>query len=482
MFFSLLPALGTQFLLFQQGSDITQVSLEDLKTCVNTFCSLFQHSISTRKCFIGIIMSNELESLSVFLGLEHLGVSTFLLPPNIPEVDLHPLIARSGISHLFIPPLFYKSNSQLFAPYPAPTSLGTHIQYITMRHTGFDVSLFGGETCICQLTSGTTSDFSKLAVRTWKSLMVEIRENRKYVDFTSSDCLLVCSAISHSYALLGILGALVSSCSVIICPPTIEATFSWNVSSYPTIFYGIKSFYETIPQDALHRFPWLARAKLFNIAGAPCPTKLCDTVFSCTRVGIRTEYGCTEVGTISRETSYSTGKNEASCGKIHDHLNIKLLPSPYTSHFTGSDTGELCLKSPCIAIGYIVDHKLIPCTDENGWYKTGDIVKITEDQEVSVLARAHAPILVGAERWPPALVEKKIMEGLVGIKEICVILGADGVPLIVVSSEQDGNPVDEGRIRNWIAAKFPPNFPPVSVKFQEIPKSPAGKVLYNKLK
>jgi len=481
MFFSLLPALSSQFVLFQQGSSITQVSLQDLKTCVHTFCSLFQQSISTQKSFIGIVMANELESLAILLGLEHIGVSAFLLPPNIPETDLHTLLARSGISHLFIPPLFYKTNLQLFATYTTLNTLGRNFQYISMDHAFLDVSIFGKETCICQLTSGTTSDFSKLAVRTWSSLLGEISENRKCIDFASSDCFFVCSAISHSYALLGLLGALVSSCSIIIAPPTIEASTSWNISSYPTIIYGLRNFYETIPPDALLRFPWLSRAKIFNVAGAPCPTKLCNTVFSHTGIGIRTEYGCTEVGTISRETSYSANKSEFLCGKIHKHLQFKLLPSPYTCHFTGSGIGELCLKSSCIAIGYIVNHKLVPCTDEDGWYKTGDIVKLDEDGEVSVLARTHPPIIVGEERWPPAIVEKMIMEGLGGIKEICVLAGADGKPLVVVAGEPE-NLIDETTIVNWIATNFPPNFPPVSVKFRDIPRSPAGKILYNKCK
>jgi hypothetical protein len=92
MFFSLLPALSSQFVLFQQGSSITQgysfslsipcfisficcinvfsVSLQDLTTCVHTFCSLVQQSISTQKSFIGIVMAIELESLAILLGLE----------------------------------------------------------------------------------------------------------------------------------------------------------------------------------------------------------------------------------------------------------------------------------------------------------------------------------------------------------------------------------------------------------------------------
>ena len=50
-------------------------------------------------------------------------------------------------------------------------------------------------------------------------------------------------------------------------------------------------------------------------------------------------------------------------------------------------------------------------------------MKLLSDRSVSVQARKLPAIKVGDEKWPPAMVEAKLMQGVKGVKEACVVPG-----------------------------------------------------------
>lgn len=72
-----------------------------------------------------------------------------------------------------------------------------------------------------------------------------------------------------------------------------------------------------------------------------------------------------------------------------------------------SDTGELCIRGPCVMQGYY-GRVREDCFDVDGWFHTGDLVRVDEDGYFYYLTRAGAMIKTAGANVTPAEVVKAI--------------------------------------------------------------------------
>jgi acyl-coenzyme A synthetase/AMP-(fatty) acid ligase len=115
-------------------------------------------------------------------------------------------------------------------------------------------------------------------------------------------------------------------------------------------------------------------------------------------------FGTSETG-IADTTSKSS---DSIYMKINDsNLEYKIV------------NGELWLRSKTQIMGYL--NAPMDSFTEDGWFKTGDLVEVTEDGYIKIIGRNKEIINVGGEKVLPAEVESVILE----IPEVvdCVVYG-----------------------------------------------------------
>lgn len=188
-------------------------------------------------------------------------------------------------------------------------------------------------------------------------------------------------------------------------------------------------------------------------------------------------YGATEcapVVAVNTPMHFRTG----TVGRLLDQIQYKLEPVPGIP-----EGGRLYVKGPNIMLGYLRAEK--PGVIEapgDGWYDTGDIVKVDEDGFVTILGRAKRFAKIAGEMVSLGLVEQKLAEVFPEAQH-AVVAVADarkGEQLVMFTTDAaiDAKAVQEQmKTQNATALMVPRNV--IAVK--ELPLLGSGKTDYQAL-
>lgn len=168
------------------------------------------------------------------------------------------------------------------------------------------------------------------------------------------------------------------------------------------------------------------------------------------------------------------GKRLLSCGQPAVEAEVKLDP----------DTGEILVRAPFAAAGYVGDDELHRATFlPDGWLRTRDVGRFDEEGFLYLVDRTSDMIVSGGYNVYPREVEDALAAHP-GVRE-CVVVGApdehwvEAVTAFVVA---DGN-VSEEELIEHCRGSLAGYKVPKSVRFvDQIPKSPVGKLLRRALR
>ena len=129
-------------------------------------------------------------------------------------------------------------------------------------------------------------------------------------------------------------------------------------------------------------------------------------------------FGMTETGVTSVETGLDVGKRTSgSVGRPLPSAEYKVDPN-------GEDpnTGEMLIRSKTLHTGRLVGGKLLPAAlDEDGWFRTGDIVRLEKGNRMYVEGRVKDVIIneSGENVYPDEL--ENAFNVIEGIDQMCVL-------------------------------------------------------------
>ena len=242
-----------------------------------------------------------------------------------------------------------------------------------------------------------------------------------------------------------------------------EQTLAWcragQVEGLSVVPVTLKRLLQTdaVPKD-------FAKLRCVLVGGAPADEALIQEGLA-RGLPLRRTYGATETcSQVATERSAGGG----------------MAPLPAVQFRTAKD-GELCVASPTLASGYFRGGQLEPLPEEEGYFPTGDIGRLTEHGLV-IDGRKSERINSGGVKVFPAEVEAALL-GCAGIKEAA----AFGVPdsewgeavcLVVVADHADA-----ASVKAHLSARLDPRKVPKRILFiDELPRSPSGKVLRAELR
>ena len=280
-----------------------------------------------------------------------------------------------------------------------------------------------------QYTSGTTG-FPKGATLTHRNILNNgyfVGEGCRY---TEEDRVCIPVPFYHCFGMvMGNLGATTHGAAMVIPAPAFdpEATLEACAQERCTSLYGVPTMF--IAQLDHPRFGDydLRSLRTGIMAGSPCPVEVMKRVMELmhmSEVGIC--YGMTETSPVSTQTAHDdpVEKRVGSVGRVHPHVEVKIVDPEGGATVARGDRGELCTRGYSVMAGYWNDEERTrEAIDADGWMHTGDLATMDDEGYINIVGRSKDMVIRGGENVYPREVEE-FLYGHPEIADVQVI----GVP------------------------------------------------------
>ena len=146
------------------------------------------------------------------------------------------------------------------------------------------------------------------------------------------------------------------------------------------------------------------------MAGSPCPVEVMKQVrerMNVTEITIC--YGMTETSPVSTQTRVDdpVEKRVGSVGRIHPHVEIKVIDPETGRIVPRGASGELCTRGYVVMLGYWNETEATAAAiDEARWMHSGDLATMDEDGYLRIVGRIKDMIIRGGENVYPREVEE----------------------------------------------------------------------------
>ena len=207
-----------------------------------------------------------------------------------------------------------------------------------------------------------------------------------------------------------------------------------------------------------------------------------DLAHACaTRLGCRVKqaYGMTELGGGSHFAPDDGRDDPASIGPPLPGVECRVVDYASGTDLGPGALGELLVRTPAAMRGYLGDEAATASTiDGEGWVHTGDVVSVDGDGWFTVVDRVKELIKYNGYQVPPAELEAVLVTHP-AVADVAVVASTDDtgaeVPKAFVVRR---SPVSAEELQQFVADRVAPYKRIRQVEFvDEIPKSPAGKIL-----
>jgi len=203
-------------------------------------------------------------------------------------------------------------------------------------------------------------------------------------------------------------------------------------------------------------------------------------------VAVQQGYGMTETSPgVFLALPDGASEHPVSCGVPH-FFTDSVLQTAVGERLTGAGEGELLVRGHNVFSGYWNrPEETAASFTEDGWFRTGDVVRIDEDGWAYVVDRVKDMIISGGENIYPAEVETVICE-VDGVGSAAVVGTPDDrwgevghayvVPL-------DGRTVDPQSVRDHLEGRLARYKIPRRIEVvDDLPRNAAGKILRKQLR
>lgn len=339
-------------------------------------------------------------------------------------------------------------------------------------------------------SSGTTG-FPKGVMLTHWNLVSMLRQMEGNDAFSEDDTMVCVVPMYHLYGLHIVVNLGLSQGATIVTLPRYDLNqFLQSMEQYKVTIAPL------VPPLilALSRAPQvddydLSALRLIHCGAA---TLADSTARSCSgRLGcqVRYGYGLTEVSPLSHASLANSRKQTpGSVGYCLPNTECKIVDYTTGAELGPQEEGEIWVRGPQVMKGYLGNAQATAeMIDPEGWMRTGDIGYCDDEGQLFVVDRLKELIKTNGRQVAPAELEALLLQHP-SIADAAVIPTEDEeageVPKAFVVLKNEANGDEIGReIMDFVSARVAPYKRIRSIEFvNEIPKSPAGKILRRVLK
>ncbi len=184
---------------------------------------------------------------------------------------------------------------------------------------------------------------------------------------------------------------------------TVQAERCTALYGVPTMFIGELDH----PRFAEFDFSSLRTGIM---AGSPCPVEVMRKVQSQMHMPeVTICYGMTETAPVSTQSSTDDplDKRVSTVGRIHPHVEIKIVEADSGAVVPRGQTGELCTRGYSVMLGYWNNPEATDeAIDAARWMHTGDLATLDDEGYVNIVGRIKDMIIRGGENIYPREIEE----------------------------------------------------------------------------
>ncbi len=256
-------------------------------------------------------------------------------------------------------------------------------------------------------TSGSTGT-PKGVVKSGGRFLRNVERHLAHVGYREDDVILPLLPFAHQYGFSMLLAAFVLRCSLVVAPyRRLDRALRFGAICGTTVVEATPATYHSILRLGAGR-PELRqcveRARMTCAGAASLEKGLSDRYVAEFGRPLLDSYGSTELGNVA----FASPGNPVHCGLPLPGVSLRIVGEGSVPLAAVGEVGEIEADSPDAMTGTIAeDGSLIPFPD--GWYRTGDLGRIDEHGNVSVLGRKLAVNRMGYTIYPEA-VERKAEE------------------------------------------------------------------------
>lgn len=377
--------------------------------------------------YVGVLLPNSVGTVSVFLGLQIYGLVPAMLNFSAGTRGMMQACETASIKTVYTSRRFV----ELGRLQSAVTELSNKVKVVYLEDLVPTVTLFDklrglfnswtarfsyksktGKTrpndpAVVLFTSGSEG-IPKGVVLSHENILANILQLSTKIDFSSQDIIFNALPMFHSFGLTaGTLLPLISGMHTFFYPTPLhyrivpEMAYAVNA----TILFGTNTFLKGYARFA-HPYDFYSVRYVF--AGAEKVHDDTRQIWN-ERFGIRVleGYGATETSPVLA-TNTAMEIKSGTVGQFLPGIDYKLLPVEGVKK-----GGRLIVKGPNIMLGYLLHDRpgeiVEPETEYGkGWYDTGDIVDIDNDQFITIRGRAKRFAKIAGEMVSLTAVEELV--------------------------------------------------------------------------
>lgn len=263
-----------------------------------------------------------------------------------------------------------------------------------------------------QYTSGTTG-YPKGATLTHHNILNNgffIGERLRY---TNKDRVCIPVPFYHCFGMVLANMACITHGSCMVIPGETfdpDSTMATVQKEKCTSLYGVPTMFIAELEHPNFKNYDFSSLRTGIMAGSPCPIETMKQVQSkMNMTEVTVCYGMTETSPVSTQSECDDPleKRVSTVGKVHPHLEVKIINPETGLIVPRGEQGELCTRGYSVMLGYWdMPEDTAKVLDKNGWMHTGDLAIMDEEGYVKISGRIKDIIIRGGENISPREIEE----------------------------------------------------------------------------
>lgn len=455
-----------------------------------------EHGVKQGDVF-AIYSPNLPELALAFHAVASLGATTTMVPPLFTDDETSKQLSDSGARYLLtIPALLERARAvaltngvrKIFVIGEAEGA----ISWASLLQSGATHDIRGvqidprADVAALPYSSGTTG-LPKGVMLTHHNLVAMLRLMEANDAFSEHDTMVCVVPMYHLYGLHIVANLGLAQGATIVTVPRYDLDqFLGVLEQYKvTVAPLVPPLVLTLsraPQVDAHD---LSALRLIHCGAASLSDEIARACAERLNCEIRYGYGMTEVSPLSHASLPDPKKHKAgSVGYCLPNTECRIVDYNNGLELAANQEGEICVRGPQVMKGYLGNSAATrDMVDEEGWLRTGDIGYCDDEGRLFVVDRLKGLIKHNGKQVAPAELEALLLSHP-AIADAAVIGRPDEasgeVPKAFVVLKSETSPEE---IMDFVAARVARYKRIQLVEFvNEIPKSPAGKILHRVLK